>query len=81
MLEPQQDALEVRAGQLGALARVHALVPAERDLEDPGEAAIARGVKVEDGVRPGRLAFCVGVLGRFRIPAIYFNFLNDHLDY
>ena len=81
VLEPLQDALVVRAGQLGALVLVHALVPAERDLEDPGEAALARGVKVKDGVRPGRLSFCVGVLGRFRIPAIYFNFLNDHLDY
>ena len=68
VLEPLQDALVVRAGQLGALVRVHSLVPAERDLEDPGEAALAGGVKVEDGVRPGRLSLRVGVPGRFRKP-------------
>ena len=73
VLEPLQDALVVRAGQIGTLVRVHALVPAERDLEDPSEAALAGGVKVEDGVRPGRLSLRVGV--RFRKPAINFNFL------
>ena len=67
MVEPLHDALVVAAGPLGALVGPHALVPAQRHLQDPGESALARRVEVEDGVRPGGLA------ARVRVPGYFMN--------
>ena len=78
MAEPERDVVVAGAGEGGALARAHPLVPAERHLQDPGQAALAPRVQVEDRVRPRRLS--LGVRVRFGKPEKDLDLKAEQID-